>query len=95
MAVDAKSVPLEDQEEQERQVQRHDAPAHNPSAPPDEVAINGSRFTLIFSFISIQLFRSASTKPFLVLEHLGFWDSIILLEIYELRILILLQLGFL
>ncbi|XP_034221781.1 protein saal1 isoform X3 [Prunus dulcis] len=36
MAVDAKSVPLEDQEEQERQVQRHDAPAHNPSAPPDE-----------------------------------------------------------
>lgn len=36
MAVDAKSVPLEDQEERERQVQRHDAPAHNPSAPPDE-----------------------------------------------------------
>ncbi|CAN6692247.1 unnamed protein product [Malus baccata var. baccata] len=37
MALDSNSIPLQDQEEQEPQLQDHNATAHHPSAPPDEL----------------------------------------------------------
>ncbi|KAB2606602.1 hypothetical protein D8674_006319 [Pyrus ussuriensis x Pyrus communis] len=37
MALDSNSIPLQDQEEQQPQLQDHNATAHHPSAPPNEV----------------------------------------------------------
>ena len=40
----------ENQEEEDGQFQFRDGPSHHPSAPPDEVPINGSDFISFFLF---------------------------------------------
>jgi hypothetical protein len=67
MALDLEADLVEEQEEVEEDEEvQLDAPAHHPSAPPDEVAINGSDITwfLFCSFFpfSSYLFYSLSLR---------------------------------
>jgi hypothetical protein len=62
MALDSEPAPVEEQGEEEEEKEwklQLDAPAHHPSAPPDEVAINGSDFTW-FLFCSFFLLNRVS-----------------------------------